>query len=754
MPQLTNIYASQMTPKQKKELLGIYEDYLFFERGLELMLKNNSAADLSYMVITKTQWESLDEEVIPWRILPAVRDERDAYIKYAQGQDEEGDKYSYISLYHINEEEDVDIPKMKYCSDKYSETTIDLDLPYPVERYDIAYVKNQKMKDAILLIDGKFHVEYTGKRYKDMFVDEAFNNPTMQEELRIMLQLADYYDINKHKLEHKYTEKELYAHFNRLMIKIIASEALSKFENKILDLLGMYASKAQEVVRGLFPKKNTAEAWKAAEENGLISSAENMRHYLNIRHLLRHQWDTLDSMGRFSPGNIKEHKNVRKEYIKSYRMFFDKTVHERIKEYQKVTQNMQPLLQVAYPNFLVRETGESNSKFVQRLKEWQKQNSELAPMITTNYPLTSEKYGSLLNNITKVLPKAKIFDDFKEKDYSNNKEREIGYFDKSWYLGLYNHIETEMMTYCWTRGLDYTRNNTWYYFKKNVFSREEYDTWCKFRQLRNNLSHNHLDSALRADLKAAVEGNFAKYAGKIFVFLRKNTPKFTKQTDGTFLAVHDDGQSFVLDTEKMIVIRRDNKDDYEKENKQSDVIDKNSKPQIPVKIKWWENQIVDCRLPDGIFIDLKRQKVCFPDETRICFDRDEQNFFSLGDNKLFTDKTFTVTKFYEKGRYQEIGRNENCMIGKGHRLRTDNRGRIAEDNITLSDGKKLSIKFNYGSFGAIITFPDGTQLNASAGKFEVSHDGIKLNYANRHLFRNSYGNQSVAVPFKKSGNGR
>lgn len=39
MPKLMNIYVTQMTPKQKKELLGIYQDYLYFVKGLELTLQ-------------------------------------------------------------------------------------------------------------------------------------------------------------------------------------------------------------------------------------------------------------------------------------------------------------------------------------------------------------------------------------------------------------------------------------------------------------------------------------------------------------------------------------------------------------------------------------------------------------------------------------------------------------------------------------------------------------------------------------------
>ena len=82
MPQQINIYVSQMTPKQKKELLGIYQDYLYFVKGLEMILKNNDYDHLSYMFINRHQWESFDEHSIPWQFKYTEFYEANEYKKF------------------------------------------------------------------------------------------------------------------------------------------------------------------------------------------------------------------------------------------------------------------------------------------------------------------------------------------------------------------------------------------------------------------------------------------------------------------------------------------------------------------------------------------------------------------------------------------------------------------------------------------------------------------------------------------------
>lgn len=65
MPKLMNIYVTQVTPKQKKKLLGIYQDYLYFVKGLELTLQKNNLDELSYRFVERHNWESGFTQELP-----------------------------------------------------------------------------------------------------------------------------------------------------------------------------------------------------------------------------------------------------------------------------------------------------------------------------------------------------------------------------------------------------------------------------------------------------------------------------------------------------------------------------------------------------------------------------------------------------------------------------------------------------------------------------------------------------------------
>lgn len=748
VPQI-NIYATQMTPKQKKDLLGIYQDYLHFVRGLEATFQFNNAEYLSYMFFKKYDWETVNGKVIPWKIIYTDSVEKEDYKTFVDGVEESPGKYTYISLVHTKEEDDVALPQVNYHPENYRVACIDMDLPCLVERYNIAYVPEQKMKDAVLLIDGKFKVVYTGERYKDMPVYYALNDMRMNAEFRVLLNVADYFDRHSD-IVYRYGEKELYAKMRNIMGKITASETLSDFENVILDLMGAYGDKAQEIIRGCFPQKSIEEIWQAAQKAGLISSAESMQNCMNIRHLMRHQWDSLEGVGRYSAKTDKKNDNVRREYKKSYFLFFDKTMAERIKEYQKVSVQMQTLLKNIYPNFLTRETGESNSKFVKRLKDWQKENPTQTAMVYTNYPFNSDKLKPLVNNIKKVLPQTRILDNLDEETAEVLQNKENLYYDRSWFLSIYGRIETEMMNYCLGRGLELNRNETWNYFKKNVLSREQYDKWCEYRKLRNNLSHNHFNEELQNELTKLINKDFSINVAELNEYITQHSPSFVLQEDGTFLGIYDDGLQVIRDADNQILSLK-YKDNKEFVQCKLNTQDKEKPLPLSVKLHWNENLITDCRLEDKMLIDLKHQKVCLADDSKICFDDGEQNFFRVGDIKLYTDKTFAVTDFYEKGRRVKVGRNESLMVSAGHLIRTDSHGRISEDIITLKDGKKFNIKFNYDAEGAVMVFPDGTKLNTSSGKFEISHNDVVLNYANRYAFMRSYDKQTVTPKIGKSG---
>ena len=732
-----NIYTANMTPKQKRDLLGIYLDYLHYIQGLELVLKNNTIDYLAYMFMQRVDWDAEAIKKLPWRLSWLDAKEKDKYIRFAQGDIEGSEKYTYISLYHTKTEDDVTYPKIRAYPETHGYTNIDLNLPSSVERYSVAFPKGQKMKDAVFFIDGVFRVEYKNGRYDDMAVIDGLNDQKVQDEFRILLSLADYY--NKHKYEIEYNQEDSAKYMTKIMKKIMATEVLSSFENKVLELLGSYSDKTQDILRTYFPNKTSQEVWQKAEKENLIQDAETMQHYMNIRQLMRHQWDMLDGTGRFALGGNKKNDELRQEYLQSYHLIFDKTLTERIKAYQKVAMNMQTFLKIVYPEFLTRDQGESNSKFVYRLKEWQKQNPSLQPMVSTNYPLHSDKQKALVNNLRKVVPQAKVLDYMQESDLANFSEIENGYSHRAWFLKLYDHLESDMLDYCFIRGQLLNRKEMWNYFEKKVLSPEEYNIWVQYRQLRNNLSHNYLSEELRETLNNVVNGDFSTNVNRLYEHLSQNTPVCDRQEDGTYIITNKDGSVAHIDLKKRVVLSYVDKKGRNLLKKQKFNAEASENAAIsPVKIFWKDKEIVDCKLPDGIQIDLRRKKVIFPDGTRLYLDAKKYNVLCLENNsKVFTDKAFVITNFLDRGRKISIGRQESLFVAPKVRISTDKKGGLSDVCITLFEKQKMVTQFKNDD-GAKIIFPDGTVLKDLAGKLVVSHNGIDLDYNHRHAFIRSY----------------
>ncbi len=736
-PQI-NIYTAAMTPKQKKDLLGIYQDYLYFTQGLELIVKSNSIENLAYMFMKRVGWDVEAIKNLPWHLSWADKKEREGYVRFAQGDAEGSEKYTYISLYHTKTEDDASYPKVRAHPSTHGFTNIDLDLPCVVERYAVAYPKDQKMKDAAFIIDGTFKVKYEGGKFGDLSVFDGLNNEQAQDEFRVLLSLADYYD--KHKYEIEYTHAGSSKYITGIMKKIMAAEALSSFENKVLELLGSYSDKTQDILHTFFPNKTSQEVWEKAEKENLISNAETMQQYMNIRQIMRHQWDMLDGTGRFALGGNKKNDELRRKYLQSYHQIFDKTLADRIKAYQKIAIDMQVLLKFIYPEFMTREQGESNSKFVSRLKEWQKQNPTLQPMVNTNYPLRSDKKISLINNLKKVVPQARVLDCMQESDLARFPELERGYFHRAWFLKLYDHLESDMLDYCFTKGEVFNRNEMWNYFKTKVLSPQEYSLWAQYRQLRNTLSHNHLSSEIRETLDKVVHGSFGEDLCKLGDFISNNTPVFVQQEDGTCLARHKDGSMIHINLEERKIISYVDREGRNllKSSKHNAEISA-AAAVSPVKVHWKEKEIIDCTLPNGIYIDLKRKKVRLTHDTHIYLDAKGYNVLRFSNNnKLFTKKNFEIKDYVDQGRSTRIGRHESLFVAPKIRVSTDRRGQLSEVSISLSEKQKLTTQFANDNNSAKIIFPDGTVLKDSAGNMELSHNGIALDYKHRHAFIQSY----------------
>ena len=738
-----NLLLSSITPKQKKDLLGLYKDYLYFSRGIEYLFNQEASLGLVKRFIEQVSWR--DDTDMPWAFDFTNKYENDDYINFVSGNYAEMPHYSYISLYHTHKEQDVPYQKISAYPEEYDYSTIDLDLPCLVERYGITCPANQKLKDATFLVDGEIKANYIGQKFADTPVFEALSDGIFQKEFRVLLNISDY--CNKHKFELAFNPN-LKATLTPVMTKIFATEAIAEYENKVMDLLGSNADKLLEILKIIYPAEKPQEIWQAAEQDNLIISAEKMQDYLRVRHLIRHQWDSLDNTNRFSFGANPQNEQYRKENLISYHKFFDLSIVERIKEYQKGAQNFQPLLKILYPEFLTREHGETNSYFISRIKQWIQENPDKSLLINCNYPLKSEKSKSLVNSLKKVAPQASVIDYFTKKDL-DNVELESAYFNRTLYLRTYDRFVSDFVIYSLANGLKVDLKEIFNHFlKNNVISEAECSRWQKYRLLRNNLSHNHITQQLHDELKEVLLGTFNADYFKLKRFMYDNTPQLIRVSGDIFTAVQKDGSVVRLDLSKNIILSHTDKDGNKIHKTAPKLAPASAlKKPLPVKLNYWGKDIIDCRFANGIAIDLNRKKISFSDGSRLYFDAENYNVFQFDNgNKIFTDKTFAVTKYQERGRVKPLDRNEMFMAAPKHKIRTDNRCRLAESSILCENGQRLITKLNYDSNGAVVTLADGTKIKTSAKEFTVSHNNIKLSYDTAFAFLRSYKDNEPLTP--------
>ena len=85
----------------------------------------------------------------------------------------------------------------------------------------------------------------------------------------------------------------------RNFVNIIASEAVAVYENMLLETLNSLADKSHEICQSIYGGRSHDDYLMQAEKDGFIPSAARLQDFLNIRHLMRHQLDTLNSLGKF-----------------------------------------------------------------------------------------------------------------------------------------------------------------------------------------------------------------------------------------------------------------------------------------------------------------------------------------------------------------------------------------------------------------------------------------------------------------------
>lgn len=80
----------------------------------------------------------------------------------------------------------------------------------------------------------------------------------------------------------------------------LSSALIAPFENVLLSSLAALSEESNGIMRELFGRRAGQNYMAQAESEGLLPSAAAFQDCLNIRHLMHHQWDTLDGIGKFN----------------------------------------------------------------------------------------------------------------------------------------------------------------------------------------------------------------------------------------------------------------------------------------------------------------------------------------------------------------------------------------------------------------------------------------------------------------------
>jgi hypothetical protein len=369
--------------------------------------------------------------------------------------------------------------------------------------------------------------------------------------------------------------------------------------------------------------------------------------------------------------------------------------------------------------------------------------------------LLSDKRKGLMSNLAKVAPNARVIDNLDISD-EKFKAMESDYQKRAFFLRVYNMLECQMMNYCLANGFDCNNNEAWEQMRRRkLISYAEYEnTWKPLRQLRNELSHNHFNSDLRAKLGATLN-TFSEAAGRLNERIIKQMPQMVYVGNGVYEAVQSNGHRVKIDFDTRKIGRQKTAD------RPNNGINR-TKLQKKVHTEEFANgigisltgaEIVSCRLPNKFTIDMRRQRIEYPDGAVFYMSGDNINVLQTENSKIFTGKDFNATKFIDHGVRRQIRHNDSYIIDARHQVTIDGYGRISRMDFKKSTGKVVRMNFTFSPDATQINFSDGTKLEIKNGKFTLSHAGIELTPTTRQKFATGYGSGGM-VPPSNGGNGR
>lgn len=747
-----------------ESLLAIYEDYLWIVRQHEQFMLLTLSDNIAEMQKERMYPEGYE---FPWKITELDENEKQEFADFCANDISGSNNKSYVVLQHIVEKEN-NCPPPAIAFPPYSRTTMGFNMPSTIERCTVCFPNNITLGNTEFLVDGRYKVVYTGEAAKDKTIYDCISNPDLFTEFSVMLKLSEAYRKNGYVKDEK---------FERAANDIYAEEMIAVNENNILELIGSFAETVKGICNEKYedksnPKNNKKSSYKnfiKAKKDGFLQLPDNFWDYVNIRHFIRHQWETLNELESYMPKQVTDEENKRSERARSYLKFFGKPMFLRMRGYVDVLHQMQKVICEIDPDRLIRDKDERYGEFVKRVREAYQQNPNRQLKVEINYPLPSDKFLLIYGDMQKISPDIMVADDVcvDREDFSDMFERMENYKKRSNFLETFHDLESYAIEFCImhgrncnSKGNNLTVRDAWDYLEeKKVISREECEKWHEYTDLRRDISHFYFNENLKDKLDA-IEEKYPKDWQELANKITDAGPNIKKIRDGVYEYTNTDGNVVELDRNRHKILSgfdepkpQDRKP--RRNNRDSDTHweDYSNGVSYELNAKNWVESV---KLPNGVEVNFKENSIDFDERTHWYPNAEAFNALKTVGSIVMTDKDLAVLRYKVGSDSVDFENKDRLLIDYTHTLWLDCEGRLkrfeykqSKDNIIIAEFRKTQKGKN------LIELNDGTSVLINGKNMTVFHGDYVLRNNARIEFAKSYDKAPMLLnKFIKRGYGR
>jgi hypothetical protein len=718
-----DVNNSRSVPKhQIDDLVDVYNDFLYMVRIHEDLIQHTPAHEMAGKQIASMNSKG---RALEWDFAGLTDKEKQEFANYMNNDVSADNKKCYVCLQHIESNRDKFETK-NYAFPPYSVVSAHMPLPSAIDRFRVFFPADAKLGEVEFLVDGEYKVSFKSKNIADKPLRE------------VMYDTEECFNFNPAlNIIEGFVQDKGMQRFHEILMDVCADQSVSVNENNILEMIGIFAEKLLNICRKKYncTNKQNELAFKLAEKDGLIKSADVFMDYFHLRHFLRHQWDTLDGLGNPTQRSCEENKSKRDLWVKSYLKICGKSRKERMKNYVEVLHQMQYAITKLKPNWLVRDKDESKNKYFERIKAAQAKSHGHNIIAELNYPLSDEKNIRLNKLIHKVLPNVRIADEF-----PNGKERlekMNDYNIRSWFIKNYEITEYMVMMSCVRRGENLDKHSAWQsVISRGIMSSEEANAWEFYSDVRNALSHNCFNEYLRAQVTAIshdFEKDFTCLRNKLYL----DGPAVYKVDKGVMRYVHKDGLDVEINNNNHTVEFQNIFPDNETDKKYKAPHKENYRGGTEISV--WAEQVISTKLPNGVIINLDTQSVDFGNGVVWKTSDKNLNGFFTEKSRVLTNKSLRVVEARERNMWLPVEGSDDFLVDYKHSVRLDSDKILKSITVRNNKQENLKAKLLYFNDGTnVMWFDDGTIVTQSAGKMVVSHNGCVLKFNNRRMFASTY----------------